>query len=170
MNTVRTKSVAVHSSRFWSNFATLEIYAETMSLEIHSVQHKLQTQHYTNYLICIWYYHPTWCTTQPSCLLFGLEYNRRVESCLGVVLDKNTYFFEQCEYNCDSSWSMNNHIDRNHRLHEEGNIDNIAITESSEDRFQCQECDSSFSYIFTLALHIKYCHTSDKVCCECNIG
>ena len=37
MNTVRTKSVAVHSSRFWSHFAALEIYAETMSLEIHSV-------------------------------------------------------------------------------------------------------------------------------------
>ena len=93
-----------------------------------------------------------------------------IESCLGAVLDENTYPCEQCEYNCDSSWSMNNHIDRNHRLHEEGNIDNIAITESSEDRFQCQECDSSFSYIFTLALHIKYYHTSDNVCCECNIG
>ena len=94
-----------------------------------------------------------------------------MESCHGAVFDRNTYCCELCEYNCDSSLSMNNHIDRYHRpieLNDEDNTEDISISQSPDERFPCNQCDSSFSYQFTLELHIKNNHTGNNFCYECN--
>ena len=49
---------------------------------------------------------------------------------------------------------MNKHIDRNHRLHEEGDIDNIAITESSEDKISV----SGMWFFIFIYIHISIAH------------
>ena len=78
----------------------------------------------------------------------------------------------RCKGMFDNEKDLSDHIENCHGavldgVEENGEVD-IPMILSPEEKFHCNECDSSFSYQCTLQLHIKNNHTGNKFCCQCN--